>query len=80
MKLKADESRLLKEVVDARTPELAGLAERVMRGEAIDESSWHSLAQVLIDELTATGLRSDDEPNARGLLLDELIGKIYPRK
>lgn len=59
MKLKADEAQLLKEVVDARTPELAGLVERTVGGKVIDESSWHSLAQVLIDELTATGLRSD---------------------
>ncbi len=31
---------------------------------------------VLFDELLSTGLRPDDEPNERGIKLDDIIGKL----
>jgi hypothetical protein len=34
------------------------------------------LRQILTDELMETGLGDDDEPNERGLLLEELIDKL----
>ena len=34
------------------------------------------LRQAVTDELIETGLRDDDEPNERGLLLEELIDRL----
>jgi hypothetical protein len=34
------------------------------------------LRQLITDELCATGLRDDYEPNQRGLLLEELIDRV----
>jgi hypothetical protein len=34
------------------------------------------LREMLTDEFIETGLREDDEPNERGLLLEELIDKF----
>lgn len=42
----------------------------------LTEYQREELRQAVTDELTETGLRDDDEPNARGLLLEELIDRL----
>lgn len=34
------------------------------------------LRQIVTDEFCATGLREDDEPNARGLILEDIIDRL----
>jgi len=42
----------------------------------LTEEHRDELRQTLTHELMETGLREDDEPNGRGLLLEELIDKL----
>jgi hypothetical protein len=42
----------------------------------LTEEQQDELRQTLTDEIMETGLREDDEPNGRGLLLEELIDKL----
>jgi len=67
--------RLLWEVVTKRKPELVEYP--------ILEPDWlpnpDQLAQLeltVVEELTATGLGKDDEPNERGFLLEALINEL----
>ena len=63
---------LLLEVIDTRTPEL-----RPCLGPngsiALNADQWQRLQDAIADELCTTGLRDDSEPNARGLMLEDLI-------
>jgi|GEM_PF-1039660 len=61
---------LLREVVERHCPQYLsklGSGDRLMKHEKF------ALQQATTDELLATGLREDDEPNERGLLLESLI-------
>jgi hypothetical protein len=70
--LTPQEARLLREVVTTRAPALMPLLQRLgiipLTGEQRE-----SLRSVIAEELTASGLRADSEPNSKGLDLERLI-------
>jgi hypothetical protein len=63
--------RLVREVVTARAPDHIGLLDKI--GAGIDDDTRQSIREILADELVETGLRPDDEPNERGLLIEAAI-------
>lgn len=63
--------RLIREVISARAPDRIGLIDKL--GSRLDESTRESIRHILADELVETGLRPDDEPNDRGLLIEAAI-------
>jgi hypothetical protein len=67
--------RLLKEVIRQSNPILSGMADLVGK-VALTEDQREDLREALADELCSTGLKSDGEPNERGLKLDAVIGKL----
>lgn len=75
LKLSADELALLRQVVTARRPEVTPWVNR-LENKPLSEEEREELQQALLEELLETGLSDDDEPNARGRELDELIGKL----
>jgi len=61
---------LLNEIVERRCPQyLAALGS----GKILTGLETLAIQQAIADELLATGLRDDDEPNERGLCLESLI-------
>ena len=71
--LKPDSERLLREVLQRRRPDLL---EWLSPAVAISRREIEALILVVADEFSATGLRPDSEPNARGLVLQELIDEL----
>lgn len=69
--LPAKMAALLSEVLRKRP----GMIDIVASPENVEltDDQRDELRQAVTDELIETGLRDDDEPNERGLLLDELI-------
>lgn len=66
-------ANLLREVIAARRPELsASLDASTKLSSEVREAMRHALAE----ELAATGLNQDDEPNERGQLIEELIDRL----
>lgn len=70
---------LLMEVVGKHRPHLVSLLTSLQTIE-LNESQRDELRQVVTDELCETGFREDDEPNARGRLLEDLIDHLAPWK
>lgn len=68
-------AELLREVIWKRRPELTG-ALGSLQDVKLTEYQREDLRQMLTDEFIETGLCDDDEPNARGLLLEELIDRL----
>lgn len=68
-------AKLLSEVVKKRSPHLMGLL-TIAQDVRLNESQRDELRQAITDELCDTGFREDDEPNARGLLLEDLIDRL----
>lgn len=66
---------LLREAVKKRNPRLLNLVEEL---DDIDLTNVErdELRDVVADEFMETGLQDDDQPNRRGLLLEDLIGKL----
>jgi hypothetical protein len=75
LRLNSEMERLLIEVIEKRRPELL---KRIPPYRAIDftEEERDLVIESLADELTATGLKENDEPNDRGRRLDDLIGVL----
>ena len=73
--LPAKLSALLSEVVWKRNPDMIGIVAS-FQNVGLTETQREELRQTLTDELIDTGLRENDEPNERGLLLEELIDKL----
>lgn len=66
---------LLLAVVTKHVPELHPVLEEVgIQGLNADQRS--ALREAITSEFIQTGLKPDDEPNARGLALEELVDKI----
>ncbi len=63
---------LLVEVISKRQPELQPLK---IQPELIDK-----LCDIVTDEFCKTGLGEDDEPNSRGLDLEDLIDALQEAK
>jgi hypothetical protein len=73
--LSEEELALLRRIVAARRADL------VMHLDALESSStpdkiYDELQLAVAGELAQSGLGADDEPNVRGRMLDEIIGKI----
>lgn len=68
-------SALLSEVLWKREPSLVGVVAS-LQDIQLTADQREELRQVVTDELMETGLRHDDEPNERGLLLEELIDRL----
>ena len=66
---------LLSEIVWKREPSLIGAVASPQNIQLTDEQR-QDLRQAVTDELIETGLRDNDEPNERGLLLEELIDRL----
>jgi len=75
MQLSHEEQELLQSVTDQRAPELSGLVMRIGTRPLTDDER-DSLREALAAELSARGLRPDDEPNEYGLTIDALIGRL----
>jgi tetratricopeptide (TPR) repeat protein len=69
------EHQLLEKAVRRWCPQNLRLVELV-GARTLSEEEREALRGALAYELTASGLREDDEPNAYGLELDDLIGKL----
>lgn len=68
-------TELLTEVISKRCPHLLGLL-AVPQGTERTNSQLDELREVVADEFSETGLKEDDEPNQRGLLLEDIIGRL----
>lgn len=75
LKLSAKMIGLLGEVIRKRCPHLIRLLDLPQDIE-ITDSQLDELEEAVSDEFLETGLRNDDTPTARGLLLEDLIGKL----
>jgi len=69
--------QVLREVVAKRRPELVPLADRV-GVEVLTEEQLDALSDVVLQEFLGEGLQEDDEPNAYGIRLDDLLGWLVP--
>lgn len=75
LKLSTKMIGLLSEVIRKRCPHLIGLLDSPQCIE-ITDSQRDELQEAVADDFLETGLRDDDEPTARGLLLEDLVGKL----
>jgi hypothetical protein len=67
--------QILREIVSRRAPGLTGLLTHV--GAApLTADQRDQLRSVLADEFVERGLREDDEPNAYGLQVEDLIDLV----
>lgn len=66
---------LLSEVIWKRCPAMGGVLGSLQEVQ-LTEYQRDELRQAVADEFVETGLRADDEPNERGLLLEELIDRL----
>lgn len=74
-RLNAHQLALLRQIVVRRRPALASLVDHL--GERpLSQDEREEIREVLLEELLETGLLDDDEPNARGIEIDDLIGKL----
>jgi hypothetical protein len=63
---------LLAEVIEKRRPNMLQL---ITSGNIeVTDAEVDELFDIVGDEFMETGLKQDDEPNERGLLLEDLIG------
>ena len=67
---------LLREVLHRRAPELD--IEQTDDQFQLSQEQRQQVCELLGQELCASGLRDNDEPNARGLLIERLIDKLKP--
>ena len=77
VQLKRQQLQLLREALAQRAPDLL---RRVATDGSIEleRDEMKDVQGLIADELVATGLRDDDEPNERGLKLEDLIGAFSP--
>ena len=75
LQLPSKMSELLSEIVWKRDPSMIGAVASLQDIQLTDDQR-EDLRQAVTDELIETGLRDDDEPNERGLLLEELIDRL----
>jgi hypothetical protein len=73
--LKGEEVALLREAVERHAPELAPLLQSVEK-RMLTEDERERLRAALSDELAASGLHENDEPNQRGLQIEDLIDRL----
>ncbi len=73
---KPDQMRLLKEVISKQDPSLLPVVDK-LGSVLLTGEQREALREVLEAELSETGLQEDYEPNSRGLLLEELIDRLW---
>lgn len=71
--------QVLREVVAKRRPELLPLANKV-GVEVLTEEQLETLSDVVLQEFLEEGLQEDDEPNPRGIVLDDVMGFLVPHE
>lgn len=71
--------QVLREVVAKRRPELLPLAEKV-GVKVLTEEQLEALSDVVLKEFLEEGLQEDDEPNPRGIVLDDVMGFLVPHE
>jgi len=75
LRLSPQLAEMLNEAVTKHSPHLSDLLAAV-QDLRLTDSQRDELRQAVTDELCETGFRADDEPNARGLLLEDLIDQL----
>jgi hypothetical protein len=75
IRLPASMTELLSEAVTKHRPDLTHLI-TALPDEELSEDQREELRQAVADEFCETGLREVDEPNQRGLILEELIDRL----
>lgn len=74
-KLTPKMSDVLKEVIHEHCPDLFSNIESFKIKDLTPEQI-SQLCETITDEFCATGLKSDSEPNERGILLEELLDYV----
>jgi hypothetical protein len=75
LRLPSKMSDLLSEIIWKRCPDMIGVLGSLQDVQLTDYQR-DELRQAVADEFSETGLRKDDEPNERGLLLEDLIDHL----
>ena len=75
LQLPQEMARLLREVIRDHRPDLLDILD-APENIQLTEQQRDDLRQAITDEFCKTGLQENDEPNRRGLLLEELIDRI----
>jgi hypothetical protein len=73
--LKPAHRELLREVIERQAPQLSSLLPRANLN-ALLPNERTQLCDLIVTEFMQTGRRPDDEPNPRGLKLEELLDEI----
>jgi len=76
VKIKPPQLALMREVVEKRLPEKLALIQSPLMLNASDRTD---IQEAISDEFCETGLLPNDEPNKRGLELEDLIDLLGPR-
>ena len=66
---------VLREVIQNHRPDLLTILDSPVDVE-LTEQQRDDLRQAVTDEFCQTGLKENDEPNQRGLLLEEIIDRL----
>lgn len=66
--------QLLVEVIEKHRPNMLGLV--TSQNIELTDSELDEIFDVVGNEFCETGLKKNDEPNERGLLLEDLIGRL----
>ena len=74
---RADERQLLEAIVAKRRPALNSVIREPMIS-SISLEVREELCDLLLDEFCETGRLGNDDPNARGLAIEELIDRTEP--
>lgn len=75
-RLKEEELVLLRSVISCRQPDLSWLVDTIGK-RLLSVEERESLREVLGDELCATGLTESFTPNQRGLVIENLIDRLW---
>ena len=73
--LRPEDLVLLRSTVQKRRPELLPLLD-LFGVQLLTDDQREDLRDALLDEFLETGIRDDDEPNAYGRHLDDIIGRL----
>jgi hypothetical protein len=73
--LTKEQQQILRETLMNRAPDFLNLFDSP-EGVRLSTNQRDELRQIVTDEFCATGLRENDEPNARGLVLEDIIDRL----
>jgi hypothetical protein len=75
LRLPKEMAVLLREIIESHRPEMLGILDSPEDSRLTEQQRDH-LRQEITDEFCRTGLQANDEPNQRGLLLEELVDRL----